>query len=424
MMNEQRNWAGNYTYSAANYYVPSTVEEIQALVARSQQIKVLGTRHSFNGIADSTDTLISLQNLNRVIELDRTNNRVTVEAGIRYGELGEYLHANGYALHNLASLPHITVAGACATATHGSGDRHGNLATAVHAMEVVTADGRIVQFSREDENGHLAGAAVGLGGLGVVTKITLDVVPSFQMYQHVYDNVSLAQLEAHFDDIFSSGYSISLFTNWQESSFNQLWKKQAIMNSSSAPVQVEPELFGAKLADAHRHPVPGHTSENCSEQMGIPGPWQERMPHFRMDFTPSAGEELQSEYYVPRQHAYAALCALDSMKELISPLLYVSEVRTIAADDLWMSPCYKQETVAFHFTWKPNWEAVAQLLPIMEEKLEPFEARPHWAKLFTMSPDRVQSLYAKLPEFQQLLRQCDPQGKFRNDFLRTYILGD
>lgn len=419
-----RNWAGNYTYSAANYYVPANVEEIQELVARSQQIKVLGTRHSFNGIADCTESLISLQNLNRVISLDRTNHRVTVEAGIRYGELGEYLHANGYALHNLASLPHITVAGACATATHGSGDRHGNLATAVHAMEVVIADGSIVLFTREHENGHLAGAAVGLGGLGVVTKITLDVVPSFQMHQHVYDNLPLAQLEAHFDDIFSSGYSVSLFTNWQESSFNQLWKKQVTMDQSSAPKQVEAEFYGAKLADEHRHPVPGHTSENCSEQMGIPGPWHERMPHFRMDFTPSAGEELQSEYYVPRQHAYAALCALNSMKELISPLLYVSEVRTIAEDDLWMSPCYKQEMVAFHFTWKPNWEAVKQVLPIIEQHLEPFEVRPHWGKLFKMSPDRIQSRYEKLPEFQQLLRQCDPQGKFRNDFLKTYILGD
>lgn len=423
-MINNRNWAGNYTYSAANYHVPANIEEVQALVASSQQIKVLGTRHSFNGIADCTESLISLEKLNRVISLDRTNHRVTVEAGIRYGELGEYLHANGYALHNLASLPHITVAGACATATHGSGDCHGNLATAVHAMEVVIADGSIVLFSREHENGHLAGAAVGLGGLGVVTTITLDVVPSFQMYQHVYDNVPLAQLEEHFDDIFSSGYSVSLFTNWQESSFNQLWRKQVTMDQSSAPEQVEAELYGAKLADAHRHPVPGHTSENCSEQMGIPGPWHERMPHFRMDFTPSAGEELQSEYFVPRQHAYAALCALDSIKELISPLLYVSEVRTIAADDLWMSPCYKQQMVAFHFTWKPNWESVKQVLPIIEQHLEPFEVRPHWGKLFTMSPARVQSMYEKLPDFQQLLRQCDPDGKFRNDFLKTYILGD
>lgn len=424
-MRNNRNWAGNYTYSASQFHVPTTVEEVQNLIARSSQIKVLGTRHSFNGIADCTESMISLQNLNRVIELDQTHNRVTVEGGIRYGELGQYLHANGYALHNLASLPHITVAGACATATHGSGDRNGNLATAVYAMEVVKADGEIIEFSRrEHQDGLLAGAAVGLGGLGVVTKITLDIVPTFQMRQYVYDNLPLVQLEEHFDAIFSSGYSVSLFTDWKESTFNQMWLKREIMDPTSTYEQVESAFFGASLADIHRHPVPGYTAENCSEQMGIPGPWHERMPHFRMDFTPSAGEELQSEYFVPRHHAYEALCALDRMKELISPLLYVSEVRTIGEDNLWMSPCYKQQSVAIHFTWKPNWEAVKQVLPIIEQQLEPFQARPHWGKLFTMLPARVQSLYEKLPDFQQLLLQCDPQGKFRNAFLSTYILGD
>jgi xylitol oxidase len=417
-----RNWAGNYKYSASKLHVPENVKEVQELVARSSQIKVLGTRHSFNGIADCTESLISLQNLNRVISLDRTHNKVTVEAGIRYGELGQYLHANGYALHNLASLPHITVAGACATATHGSGDRNGNLATAVHAMEVVKADGDTALFSREHQDKAIAGAAVGLGGLGVVTKITLDVVPSFQMNQYVYENLPLVQLEEHFDDIFSSGYSVSLFTDWKESTFNQLWIKRKMVDQDSSE-QMEPEFFGARLADMHRHPVPGHTSENCSEQMGISGPWHERMPHFRMDFTPSAGEELQSEYFVPRQDAYQALCALDSLRELISPLLYVSEVRTIEEDDLWMSPCYKQKSVAIHFTWKPNWEAVRQVLPIIEKQLEPFQARPHWGKLFTMPPARLQSLYEKLPDFQQLLLRCDPQGKFRNDYLQTYIMG-
>lgn len=433
-----RNWAGNYTYSASEFHVPESVEEIQALVARSSQIKVLGTRHSFNGIADCTETLISLEKLNRVISLDQTKNQVTVEGGITYGELGQYLHENGYALHNLASLPHITVAGACATATHGSGDRNGNLATAIHAMDIVQANGQIVSFSREDDDGAIAGAAVALGGLGVVMKITLDVVPTFQMGQHVYDNLPLAQLEAHFDEIYTSGYSVSLFTDWKESMFNQLWVKRKVENAeidadtdkdtnidrNIDTGHVEPEFFGARLADRHRHPVPGHTSENCSEQLGIPGPWHERMPHFRMDFTPSAGEELQSEYYVPRQHAYEALRALDSIKEQISPLLYVSEVRTIAADDLWMSPCYKQPSVAFHFTWKPNWEAVRELLPVIEKQLEPFQARPHWGKLFTMPPARVQSLYERLPDFQQLLRQCDPAGKFRNAYLKTYILGE
>ncbi|MCZ8514024.1 FAD-binding protein [Paenibacillus filicis] len=419
-MENDRNWAGNYRYSASELYVPENVGQVQELVARSSRMKVLGTRHSFNGIADSTESLLSLQKLNRVTALDHSRNKVTVEAGIRYGELCQYLHSNGYALHNLASLPHITVAGACATATHGSGDLNGNLATAVHSMEVIKADGEAVVFSREQQDGVFAGAVVGLGGLGVVTKITLDVIPAFQMSQYVYDNLPLAYLKEHFDDIFSSAYSVSLFTDWKNATFNQVWLKRRITDQASD--RVEPEFFGATRAASHRHPVPGHTSENCSEQMGIPGPWYERLPHFRMDFTPSAGEELQSEYFVTRQDAYDALCAIDRLREYISPLLHVSEVRTIAEDNLWMSPCYKQESVAIHFTWKANWEAVGQVLPIIEKQLEPFHARPHWGKLFAMSPARLQSLYEKLPDFQQLLLHYDPQGKFRNDFLNKYIM--
>jgi xylitol oxidase len=413
------NWAGNYRFSGTEFLVPENVEQIQEWVARSTRIKVLGTRHSFNGIADSTQSLLSLQKLNRVIELDHTRNKVTVEAGIRYGELSQYLHGNGYALHNLASLPHITVAGACATATHGSGDRNGNLATVVHSMEVVKADGDTVIFSREQLDGVIAGAIVGLGGLGVVTKITLDVIPAFQMSQCVYNNLPLVQLKEHFDDIFGSSYSVSLFTDWKKATFNQVWLKRRITDQASP--QVEPEFFGATLATANRHPVSGHTSENCNEQMGIPGPWYERLPHFRMDFTPSAGEELQSEYFVPRQDAYQALCAIDRLREYISPLLYVSEVRTIAEDNLWMSPCYEQDSVAIHFTWKPNWSAVQQVLPIIEKQLKPFHARPHWGKLFAMPPAQLQTLYKKLPDFQQLLLHYDPQGKFRNAFLNKYI---
>jgi xylitol oxidase len=419
-MENDRNWAGNYRYSTSELHVPENVGQVQELVARSTRMKVLGTRHSFNGIADSTESLLSLQKLNRVTSLDHTRNKVTVEAGIRYGELCQYLHSNGYALHNLASLPHITVAGACATATHGSGDLNGNLATAVHSMEVVKADGEAIIISREQQDGVIAGAVVGLGGLGVVTKITLDVIPVFQMSQHVYENLPLVHLKEQFDDIFSSAYSVSLFTDWKKATFNQVWLKRKITDQATA--QMEPEFFGATRATAHRHPVPGYTSENCSEQMGIPGPWYERLPHFRMDFNPSAGEELQSEYFVPRQDAYHALCAIDRLREYISPLLHVSEVRTIAEDNLWMSPCYKQESVAIHFTWKANWGAVQQVLPMIEKQLAPFHARPHWAKLFTMPPTQLPSLYEKLPDFQQLLLHYDPQGKFRNAFLNKYIM--
>jgi alditol oxidase len=421
MIENPRNWAGNYTYRAAQIYQPETVEQIRELIIRSSKLKALGTRHSFNDIADSPGDLISLEHFDQIVALDRERSTVTVEAGVRYGQLARWLHGEGYALHNLASLPHISVAGACATATHGSGDRHGNLATAVSAMEVVTGKGDVVVLARDQNREQFQGAVVGLGGLGVVAKLTLDISPSFEMRQDVYENLTLAELEGNFDELFSSAYSVSLFTDWRKATFNQVWLKRRVPDGTA--MELGPQLFGATLATSHLHPIASLSAENCTEQMGVYGPWFERLPHFRMDFTPSSGEELQSEYLVPRQHAFAALRAIDQLREHIAPLLQISEVRSIAADDLWMSPCYKQACVAIHFTWKKNWAGVRNVLPMIEEQLAAFDARPHWAKLFTISPARIQSLYKKLPDFQGLLRYYDPQGKFRNWFLDTYIYG-
>ncbi len=418
-MANEWNWAGNYKYGASELYVPDSVEQIQEWVARSDKVKVLGTRHSFNGIADTDGSHLSLAKLNRVVGLDRDNSTVTVEAGIRYGELCGYLHEHGYALHNLASLPHISVAGACATATHGSGDGNASLSAAVREMELVAANGETVALSRGKPGGSFDGAVVGLGGLGVVTKLTLDIVPSFEVSQVVYENLPLAQLERHVDEIYSSGYSVSLFTNWQDAAINQIWLKRKAAGGPAVPF--EPELHGAKLATQPLHPVPGNTAHNCSEQMGVPGPWHERLAHFKMEFTPSAGEELQSEYFVPRDQVYEAIAALADLRERIAPLVYVSEVRTIAEDELWLSPCYKQRSAGIHFTWKRDWDAVRQVLPLIESKLERFRARPHWAKLFTMEPSQVRPLYRKLPDFRELLVRFDPEGKFSNAFLERYI---
>ncbi|HEX6269896.1 MAG TPA: FAD-binding protein [Anaerolineales bacterium] len=415
------NWAGNYSYRAARHHQPETVEEVQEVVARSSKLKALGTRHSFHDIADSPGDLISLEHFNQIVALDREHRTVTVEAGIRYGQLCQWLHQEGYALHNLASLPHISVAGACATATHGSGDRRGNLATAVTALEMVTADGELIVLSREGQGEKFRGAVVGLGGLGVVTKLTVDILPSFEMRQDVYENMPLAQLEDHFDALVSSIYSVSLFTDWRNAMFNQVWLKSQVSDDDS--FELKPDLFGAALATAHLHPIATLSAENCTEQMGICGPWHERLPHFRMDFTPSSGEELQSEYLVPRQYAIPALRTIDRLRTHVVPLLQISEVRTIAADNLWMSPFYKQACVGIHFTWKKDWPAVRKVLPIIEDQLAEFDARPHWGKLFTMPAARVQSLYAKLPDFQKLLQSYDPQGKFRNAFLDRYIFG-
>jgi xylitol oxidase len=421
MTEHTSNWAGNYTYRAAHTHQPESIEQIQSLVAHSNRLKALGTRHSFNDIADSPGDLISLKHFDQIVALDREHYTVTVEAGVQYGELCEWLDRQGYALHNLASLPHISVAGACSTGTHGSGDRNGNLATAVSALELITASGEIVILSREKDGDRFKGAVVGLGGLGVVTKLTLDISPSFQMQQDVYENLSLSQLEEHFDELSSLAYSVSLFTNWRDASFNQVWVKRHVPDGIS--LKAESELFGARPAKTHLHPIEVLSAENCTEQMGVCGPWYERLPHFRLNFTPSSGEELQSEYILPRQHAFAVLSAIDQLRELVAPLLQISEVRTIAADDLWMSPCYQQDCVAIHFTWKQDWEGVRNVLPIIENRLEPFNARPHWGKLFRISPARLQSLYEKLPEFRELLEYYDPQGKFRNAFLDKYLFG-
>lgn len=416
-MTSEKNWAGNLTYQAAHLHKPTTIAEIQAIVRQSDKVRVLGSRHSFNTIADTLGTHVSLDALAQVVTLDREFHTATINAGMKYGQLCEILDRADYALPNLASLPHISVAGACATATHGSGVGNGNLATVVSAMELVTGTGEVVQVSREDA--AFNGMVVGLGALGVVTKMTLDLLPAFSVRQYVYENLPLAELPKHFDEIMSSAYSVSLFTDWSSDVVNQVWLKQRL--SDAAPGLGEPEWHGAKLAPVRRHPIVQLSAEPCTEQMGIPGPWYERLPHFRMAFTPSSGEELQSEYFVAREDAVAAFHAIDQIRAQISPLILISEVRTIAADNLWLSPCYQQDSVAFHFTWKMDWPAVREVLPALEAQLAPFNARPHWGKLFTMEPQKLQALYAKLPDFRQLAAIYDPQGKFRNAFLEQNI---
>jgi xylitol oxidase len=330
-----------------------------------------------------------------------------------------YLDGKGFALHNLASLPHISVAGACSTATHGSGQRNGNLATAASALEIVTADGKIVNLSRERDGETFSGAVVGLGALGVITKVTLDIQPSFMIRQYVYENLPLSELKEHFDAIESSGYSVSLFTDWQKQRINELWIKSRVEEGQA--FHATPEFFGAKLATRNLHPIAELSAENCTEQMGVPGPWYERLPHFRMGFTPSAGKELQSEYFVPRQHAVEAILAVERLRDQVGPSLLITEIRTVAADNLWMSPCYQQDCVTIHFTWKPDWPAVSKLLPVIEKELAPFNARPHWGKLFTISPAELKRIYKKMREFVELGKQYDPQGKFRNEYLNKNI---
>jgi xylitol oxidase len=391
------NWARNVAFRAKSFAEPVSLDELRAIVGRSDRVRALGTRHSFSRIADTTGTHVSLAGLPPLIEIDSAARRVRVGGGIRYTELAPRLTAAGWALPNLASLPHITVAGACATATHGSGDGNGNLATPVVELEMVTAAGDMVTI--DSDHSDFDGAVVGLGRLGIVSALTLDLVPSFEIAQYVYDDVPNERLDADFDAIFASGYSVSVFTDLGR---NQLWCKRL----AADPVPPR-DWFGAGPAAGPRNPVPGMPVQNATEQGGVPGPWHARLPHFRAEFTPSAGAELQSEYLLPRSHAVAALQAVRELRDEITAVLQICELRTVAADELWLSPSYRRPTVGVHFTWVDDTAAVMPVVAAVEERLAPFEPRPHWGKVYLAS-----GRYERLADFTRLAQEFDPAGKF------------
>ncbi len=413
---ERTNWAGNYVYRARTVHRPPTLDQVREIVAAAPRIRVVGSGHSFTDIGDSEE-LLSLERLPADVVVDACARTVSCCAALRYGALAGALRAEGMALANLASLPHISVAGAIATATHGSGDGNPNLAGSVAALELVTSDGAILSCARGEAD--FDGLVVGLGALGAVTRVTLDVEPDYEIRQRVFEGLRWEMLAEHFDEITAAGYSVSAFTLWGDQ-VDQVWVKTRVAEGCE---NVRDDLFGAHAATVDRHPILGLDPVNCTRQLGLPGPWADRLPHFRLGFTPSNGAEIQSEYLVARRHAPAAIDALRRLGGTLRPLLQVSEIRTIAADRLWMSPQYDRDTVGFHFTWRPDQGAVERVLAQVEAALRPFAARPHWGKLFLAGAGSIAPLYERARDFAALVARTDPRGAFRNAWLEARVLG-
>lgn len=415
MIQGERNWAGNRTYRASRFHQPASLDELRQIVSTATRVRALGSRHAFNDLADSSE-LISLDRLPQKAAIDTSSGTVTVTAGMTYGALAQVLHHEGLALHNMASLPHISIAGAIATATHGSGDTNGNLATAVSALELVTSEGDIVHVSRTDE--CFSGMVVGLGALGIVTGITLDVQPAYRVRQQVFEHLDWDVLVDRFDDVMAGADSVSLFTDFGET-VDQIWLKTRVDQEPAGPL---PDNFlGAPAATKPLHPVGSLSPVNCTGQFGVPGAWHERLPHFRMDAVPASGDEIQAEYMLPRRHAVAALGAIRECASAIQPHLWISEIRTVRADDLWMSTAYGTDTVCIHFSWRFDPAAVDRVLPIIEAALAPYGPRPHWGKVFAMDPVELGARYERLGDFQRLAASMDSRGVFRNDLLDRYV---
>lgn len=406
------NWAGNITYAAGELHRPASLDALRSLVAASGRVRVLGSGHSFNAIAEpgADGVLLSLGALPAEVEVDPSARTVRVGGGVRYAELARRVHAHGLALPNMASLPHISVAGSVATGTHGSGVGNGPLAAPVREVEIVTADGSTVVIGRGDE--RFGGAVTSLGALGVVTALTLDLEPAFEVEQHLFTELPLDGLD--FETVAAAAYSVSLFTDWRAPGFRQVWLKRR----TDQPLAGFP--WAAPATEA-LHPVPGMPAVNCTEQFGVPGPWHERLPHFRAEFTPSSGNELQSEYLLPREHAADVLRAIDGVRETVAPVLQTCEVRTVAADEQWLSPAHGRDSVAVHFTWVDDTAAVLPVVRELEAVLEPFGPRPHWGKVYGLPAAAVRGRYPRIDDFRALVRELDPAGTFTNAFVRDVL---
>ncbi|MDQ0993732.1 D-arabinono-1,4-lactone oxidase [Streptomyces sp. V3I7] len=406
------NWARNITYRPRTFARPASLEELRSLVAVSAQVRVLGSGHSFNPIADPgpDGTLLSLAGMPPEIDVDTEARAVRVAGGVRYAELARTVHAQGLALPNMASLPHISVAGSVATGTHGSGLGNGPLACAVREIRLLTADGSIVTVARGEEG--FDGAVTSLGALGVVVSLVLDLEPSYEVEQHVFIELTLQDVD--FETVAGAAYSVSLFTDWRQPGFRQVWLKR---RTDQPPVYFP---WAAPATEA-MHPVSGMPGIHCTEQFGVPGPWHERLPHFRREFTPSSGTELQSEYLVPLTSATDALRALDGIREAIAPVLQTCEVRTVAADRQWLGPAYDRDAMAVHFTWLDDAATVLPVVRLIEEALSAFAPRPHWGKVFTVPGSVLHDRYARLDDFRALAQRLDPTGKFMNAFVRDAL---
>ena len=411
------NWAGNVTYRASALARPTSVADLQQLVAATPRLTALGSTHSFNEIADTDAVQVTLAGLPPMLEIDETRRVVRVAAGMTHSQVAAGLEARGWALANLASLPHISVAGAVATGTHGSGVRNPSLAQAVVGLEVVRASGDTAWVDGSTADGALDAHRVALGALGVVTVVELAIEPTFQVATTVHLDLPWDAVSAHFDAVMADAYSVSMFTAFDGRGARQVWTKHRV--DEPAP-SVDLVALGARRADGPVHPGENDTA-GVTEQGGVPGPWAERLPHFRSTFTPSTGAEIQAEYLIPAAHAVAALDALRPLEPVFAPLLIAAEVRTVAADTAWLAPSSGRQSVGLHFTFRREVDAVASAVQRIEEAIAPFDPRPHWGKVSAASPERLREAYPRLDDFAALTRELDPNGRFRNAFLERVL---
>lgn len=411
------NWAGNHAFLAERIHRPGSVDDVRRIVAGARLIHAVGARHAFNGAADSPGAVIDLSDIEPDFAIDAEARTVTAGAAATYGAAAAWLQAHGWALHNMASLPHISLAGATATGTHGSGDRLGTLASAIASLELVTASGDLVTLRRGDPD--FAGVATGLGAFGIIARITLDIQPSYRMRQDAFQDLPWKFVLDDFDAVMAAGTSVSIFTTWSGVNADRLWIKTRL---DAGVEDRPPPPPGGALPAALPSRTAGAEHLRKLTPFALAGPWSDRLAHFRMTF--EQGPQLQSEYLLPRAHATRAIAALRPLGPRIDAQLAVTEIRSMAADDLWLSPASGTDAVGIHFSWAlRDVPEVMALCAEIEALLLPLRARPHWGKVILSPAATLAPLYPRMDDFRALARSYDPTGKFRNAYLDRHVFG-
>ncbi len=400
------NWSGTVTYTAERVERPRSLDEAAEVVARSPRVHGLGTRHSFNDVADAPGVLLDLTGIPTDLVVDTAAGTATMGAGTRYGVVAPELDRAGVALHNTGSLPHISLGGAIATGTHGSGTALGSLSTAVRSFALLGPDGTTRTVRRGDEG--FDGAVLHLGLLGIVTRVELDVQPSYRMRQDTYGPLPWDTFVAHVAEVHDAAYSVCAYTVFGDEVGEVLLKSR--VPEGADDVAVPDALFGAPRLPGS--PGDGHHTARD----GSVGPWWDRLPHFPIESVPSHGSEVQSEHFVPLRHAAGALEAVRGMADRIRPHLHVCELRTMAADPFWLSPTQGEDVLCIAFTWQKHPDEVAALLPDLEARLAPFDGRPHWGKMSSLDTAAVEALWPRLPDFRRLVAAADPDRTFASAF--------
>jgi len=407
-----QNWSKNVEFNDKSYFQPTSLVELQELIRTNPKVRARGTAHCFNEIANTSSVAVNLAKMPRVIDVSSESSSVKVSAGLTYGELAPELHNQGWALSNLASLPHISIAGSISTGTHGSGIQNQNLPNQVLSFDMVTAEGELRHINRT--NPAFNALVVGLGLGGIIYQYELRIEPTFEVRQVIYPEIPLDVLQRNFDQIMGTAYSVSYFTDWSSAQVGNLWCK--FRDSEVIP----DSIGGSAKADTKYHPIASVDPVACTEQREVPGNWHERLPHFKLEFTPSVGEEIQTEFFVDRKDSAAAIEAVSQLGAEITPLLWITELRTFAADNLWLSGAFERDCLAIHFTWK-KLDAIYPVIEKVEAALRPFNYRPHWGKVFTADATYLKSVYPKMGEFQALVQALDPTSKFENSFTRRVL---